>query len=1082
MFAVSPDLQVTCPHCGATLSATADLCYACGRVVGQRQVAAGVLTPPPVSTDSDETVFHDPGMLPVDPDLTRLGTAPVTASNDSDPDVTRFVDPDVTHFVDPDVTHYVDPAVTKPSTDSEETRFVGAPLPRAPTARTQPGARSSARKSDDTGPLEVGQAFGHRYHIIRVLGIGGMGAVYHAWDAELGMAVALKVIRPESTADPAAAREMERRFKQELVLARQVTHKNVVRIHDLGEIGGIKYITMPYLEGSDLATVLREHGKMSVPAALGIIRDVADGLTAAHEQGIVHRDLKPANIMVLKDRAVIMDFGIARSNQLPTDKSAHLAPSEAMDSLKSAQAKTLVGTILGTVQYMAPEQAKGLDVDQRADIYALGLIFLDMLLGKRHTHAASAIEELKARIEQPFPLAQTLDPTIPKPIEQVIAKCLEPDREKRFQTSAELAAALEQLDENGQLIPIKRVVRLPIVAAVIAGLLAITVGVLWYQRQFIPPPVHEPISLIIADLQNNTKDPAFDHTLEPMLRRALMVAPFITAYERNGLGGLGERPSGKLDEAAARQIAMKQGVRVVLAGSIDPDGSGYKISVKALPAREAKAIASAQGRAAGKDQVIEVATGLMGRIREGLGDDTSESDARLGMETLSATSLDVARYYSAALEAAANSNFVEAEKNAAAAVKLDPNFGIGYLVLASSSRSQNKMDEDRKYRDEALKHLGGMTNRERLSIRGYSYWATGDYQQCVKEYGELVAKYPSDIGGHSQLALCYSHLRKMKEAVKMMQEVVAILPKRALFRHNLALYAAYSGEFQTAEKEARAIEEPDVFASVALAFAQLGQGQLAQAKQTYAMLERTGVLGSSIAASGLGDIATLEGRFSEAVQILKRGAEADVAAKKTESAASKLVAAAYAELARGQKRAAIEASGQALMRGTSVKVRFLAARTLIEAGAPERARPQIASLSQELNPEPRALAKVLEGLIALKSDPRRAMTVLREANELFDTWIGQFELGRASLAAGATTQADSAFDVCLNARHGEALSLFVDEDPTYAYIAPAYYYLGLVREQGQDKRFAESFAAYLKLRGNSTEDALLKDVKKRASN
>ena len=129
--------------------------------------------------------------------------------------------------------------------------------PRALAPRTQ--ARTTAE--GPTGPLEVGQAFSERYHIIRVLGIGGMGAVYHAWDQELGIAVALKVIRPESSNDPAAAREMERRFKQELVLARQVTHKNVVRIHDLGEIDGIKYITMPYLEGSDLATVRKERGQ-----------------------------------------------------------------------------------------------------------------------------------------------------------------------------------------------------------------------------------------------------------------------------------------------------------------------------------------------------------------------------------------------------------------------------------------------------------------------------------------------------------------------------------------------------------------------------------------------------------------------------------------------------------------------------------------------------------------------------------------------------------------------------------------------------------------------------------------------------
>ena len=147
--------------------------------------------------------------------------------------------------------------------------------------------------------MAVGQAFGVRYHVIKVLGVGGMGAVYQVWDAELGQGVALKVIRPEAAGDPEAAREMERRFKQELVLARQVTHKNVVRIHDLGEINGIKYITMPYLDGSDLATVLKRDGKLAVPAALSIIRDVVAGLVAAHEAGIVHRDLKPANIMLV---------------------------------------------------------------------------------------------------------------------------------------------------------------------------------------------------------------------------------------------------------------------------------------------------------------------------------------------------------------------------------------------------------------------------------------------------------------------------------------------------------------------------------------------------------------------------------------------------------------------------------------------------------------------------------------------------------------------------------------------------------------------------------------------------------------
>ena len=131
----------------------------------------------------------------------------------------------------------------------------------APAART--GGSTPPRTTPDTGPLTPGQAFGSRYHIIRPLGIGGMGAVYQAWDAELGVAVAIKVIRPEIMADPGAAAEVERRFKRELLLARQVTHKNVVRIHDLGEINGIKYITMSYVDGTELATLLRQQGKQA---------------------------------------------------------------------------------------------------------------------------------------------------------------------------------------------------------------------------------------------------------------------------------------------------------------------------------------------------------------------------------------------------------------------------------------------------------------------------------------------------------------------------------------------------------------------------------------------------------------------------------------------------------------------------------------------------------------------------------------------------------------------------------------------------------------------------------------------------
>ena len=198
--------------------------------------------------------------------------------------------------------------------------------------------RARRRRPRQLNMLTPGETLADAYHIIRLLGVGGMGAVYHAWDAELGVAVALKVIRGDITGDPDAAAAIERQFKRELLLARQVTHKHVVRIHDLGDVDGLKYITMPYVQGADLATVLQQSGKLAIPRALDYVKQIVDGLVAAHEAGVVHRDLKPANIMIDEDdQALIMDFGIARS---------------------PANTGSGVSKVVGTLAYMAPEQAQ----------------------------------------------------------------------------------------------------------------------------------------------------------------------------------------------------------------------------------------------------------------------------------------------------------------------------------------------------------------------------------------------------------------------------------------------------------------------------------------------------------------------------------------------------------------------------------------------------------------------------------------------------------------------------------------------------------------------------------------------------
>ena len=1032
---------MNCPHCGSNSPVVQARCTKCGKPVSARpNVAAAVLTPPPPPAVAETNAGN----------LTGISDAGLTSvlPTKADFDVTRFA----------------------------------TPVPPSPDEMTQsPG---EARPSPSAGPLLIGQRFGPRYRIVKLLGIGGMGAVYQAWDAELDVVVALKVIRPEATTDPHEVSAIERRFKQELLLARQVTHKNVVRIHDLGEIDDIKYITMSFIQGADLATVLQRDGKLAAPAALRITRQLASGLLAAHEAGVVHRDLKPANIMIEGDHAIITDFGIARSSggAQPAAPDGLLSPAGSRHVKEAPH--TLAGSIVGTIAYMAPEQAKGQPVDQRADLYSLALIVSDMLLGvRRRSSDLSAIEELQRRITQrPAPL-RTVDPQIPEALDRIVSRLLEPDPAARFQTTAELVTALDRLDDNGVPLPLIRRLTPRLMAATALLVTVLLAGTYFVTRQALAPPVqHDPISVVIADFQNNTGDAAFDGVLEPMMKRALEGASFITAYDRLRLRStVGVRPPERLDEVAAREIAVKQGLNVIVAGSINPQGSGYLVAIKVVQAVTGNVLATGERRASKKEEVLAAATGLTATVRTALGDQTSESDQIFAMTSLSATSLDVVRLYVEGMEALSNNRLEEARQQFAAAVALDPKFGVVYTSLASALRNLGRPQEAEKYLSESLRYLDGMTERERFTTRGYFYLVTGEYQLCVKEHGELISRFAADVVGRNQRALCMTKLRDMRGAMDEIRYVVDLLPNRAIFRTNLALYANYAGDFEVAEKEARALP-PGEHAALALAMAQLGQGQRREAITTYENLATVSPLGASFSAAGLADVAVVEGRFSDAVRVLEQSAARDVAGKQVDAAARKFAALAYAELSRGRKPAAVTAAEKALANSKAVKIRFLAARTFIEAGDSGRARPVIDGLAAELQAEPQAHAKILEGELALKNgDARQAIKLLTDANTLLDTWIGRFVLGRAYLEAGAFVQADSEFDRCIK-RRGEAISLFVDEDPSFGYFPAVYYYQGRVREGLKNAGSTESYRGYLAFRGESTEDPLLADVRRRAGN
>ena len=280
-----------------------------------------------------------------------------------------------------------------------------------------PGAAAAASRARSLAgsTLFPGAILAGRYEILKMLGEGGMGTVYKANDRELDRLVALKLIRPEY----ANHAETIRRFKQELILARQVTHRNVIRIFDLGIADGLKFITMDYVEGRDLSKILSERGKFPVAEACDIVRQIGSGLEAAHNEGVVHRDLKPQNIMLdSQGRVFLMDFGLARSMELV--------------------GMTRTGALIGTPTYMAPEQARGEKADNRTDIFALGVIFYELLTGKRPYKDEPMMATLVRRTKEPATPPNQVDPSVPQSLSDIVVKCLQIKPELRYQNAEEM--------------------------------------------------------------------------------------------------------------------------------------------------------------------------------------------------------------------------------------------------------------------------------------------------------------------------------------------------------------------------------------------------------------------------------------------------------------------------------------------------------------------------------------------------------------------------------------------------------------------------------------------------------------------
>jgi len=965
----------------------------------------------------------------------------------------------------------------------------------APTPTLAGSGEPTSPTLGGEGPLAVGAPFGPRYLILKLLGIGGMGAVYQAWDQELGVPVALKVIRTE-IAGAGSADEIGARFKRELLLAREVTHKNVVRIHDLGDIDGVKYFTMTYIEGEDLSSLLARTGRLPVERALEIFRQVVDGMMAAHKKGIVHRDLKPANVMIdQQGDALLMDFGIARSvlvgrtrtpspagpgpadepvSREPTPRPAGSSPgSGSPDSTTGASVvdlgSTRVGAMVGTPEYMAPEQVLGEVADQRADVYALGLILYDLLLGRRRTYRGQqALHEVKSRVRRPPPSARSVDESIPEALDQLIEKCLQPAPEARYQSTAELAQALELLDERGDRLP-RYSPRSKLLASMAAtAVMGALVATYYLARSEAPLAPQEPMSVLVADLENETGDSSFDGAFEEALVIAMEGGGFINAYPRGSALQIAERlqAGSGLDRTMSRLISRREGIEAILIPSIEDAGRGYRIEVRAvdpvLNAGEGDTLARARARAGDREAVLGAIGEVASELRRELGDSTPESARLAAAETVTAASLAAMQHYGLGQELFYQGRFAEAIAEFERAAEEDPELGRAYAGMGAAHANLQQQEQAESSYQKALQHLERMTERERYRTLGVYYLVVSrNYPKAIESFRTLVELYPADRAGHANLALASLYSRDFDTAMAEGAKAVELDPNNAVQRVNAAMYSIYAGDFERAIEQSEQLlaDNPEFgYARLALARAASGLGDLETAQREYRALAGSGGLGG-LAWIGLADLELLLGRPREAVQVLQTAADGGASGPALEVVRAEAFAMA------GDLEAGAQAALRAISGSTQENVLYPAGRVLISAGRFEPVREVVATLDAMLQSQTIAYARLLEGEIALvEGRLLEALEALRDAQARYDTWLAHLLLGRAYLEARQYAEAIDELTSCVE-RKGEVTDVFLADLATLRHYPEALELLGRAQLAIGDATAArKSFEAYLALR------------------